>query len=81
MHNQQNAQYAQLESFLNKYAKYAIGTNFSVELINGGKNQQGEYASGEANLDIQFAIAMAHNLDVRFYSVGGENHNFIPDLE
>ncbi|KAK3186835.1 hypothetical protein K4F52_004279 [Lecanicillium sp. MT-2017a] len=79
--NEQTAQFDQLESFLKKYAKYAKGTKFSEEFINGGTNKQGEYPSGEANLDIQYAIAMAHNLDVRYYSVGGANHDFIPDLD
>ena len=42
--------------------------------------QSENVASGEANLDIQLAVAMAYPLPVRFYSVGGEGPN-VPDLE
>lgn len=70
-----------LDKFLDTFARYAIGTKFSTELINGGKNPQGEYYSAEANLDIQYTIAMAYKVPVRYYSTGGEDHDFIPDLE
>ena len=78
---QQAAQHDMLDKFLKMFATYAIGTNFSTELINGGKNPQGEYFSGEANLDVQYTIAMAFRVPVRYYSTGGEDHDFIPDLE
>ena len=58
-----------------------MGANFSVELINGGQNTQGDVASGEANLDIQYALAMAYNIPVRFFATGGGNRDIIPDLE
>ncbi|POR37257.1 Tripeptidyl-peptidase SED2 [Tolypocladium paradoxum] len=79
--NGQAAQHDMLDKFVEMFARYAIGANFSTELINGGKNPQGEYPSGEANLDIQYTIAMAHKVPVRYYSTGGEGHDFIPDLD
>lgn len=40
------------------------------------------YPASEGNLDIQYAVALAAaSVDVRFYSVGGRNFDFIPDLE
>lgn len=67
--------------FVDTYASYARGANFSVEPINNGSNPQGEYPSGEANLNIQYAIGMAYNVPVRFYTNGGEYRDYIPDLE
>ncbi|KFA74782.1 hypothetical protein S40288_06627 [Stachybotrys chartarum IBT 40288] len=77
----QTAQYRELEMFVDTYASYARGANFSVEPINNGSNPQGEYPSGEANLNIQYAIGMAHNVPVRFYTNGGEYRDYIPDLD
>ncbi|KND88392.1 Tripeptidyl-peptidase SED2 [Tolypocladium ophioglossoides CBS 100239] len=77
----QAAQHDMLDKFLSMFARYAIGANFSTELINGGKNPQGEYYSAEANLDVQYTIAMAYKVPVRYYSTGGEDHDFIPDLD
>ncbi|KAG8418402.1 hypothetical protein J3458_005820 [Metarhizium acridum] len=77
----QAAQYDQLEKYLDTYAPYAKGASFSVELINNGTNPQGEYPGAEANMDIQIAVSMAFRVPVRFYSTGGEDHGFIPDLD
>ncbi|KAH7325804.1 tripeptidyl-peptidase 1 precursor [Stachybotrys elegans] len=77
----QAAQYHELEQFIDEWAPYAKGANFSVESINDGDNPQGEYPSGEANLNIQYAMALAYDVPIRFYSTGGENHDFIPDLD
>ncbi|KAM0432304.1 hypothetical protein ACHAPT_004844 [Fusarium lateritium] len=76
---EQNAQFAELEEFLKRFAPDLKGANFSVSLVNGGKNEQGNVASIEANTDIQYAIALAHKVPVRFISVGGMNPNLIPD--
>ena len=58
------------------------GANFSETFLNGGENPQGSYPASEGNLDVQYAVALAAaNVDVRFYSVGGRNFDFIPDLE
>jgi hypothetical protein len=32
-------------------------------------------------MDIQYAVAMAPNVEVRYYPVGGRYTDFIPDLE
>lgn len=37
--------------------------------------------TGEANLDIQYAVSLAYQVPVQFISVGGENPNYIPDIE
>ncbi|KAL6415427.1 tripeptidyl-peptidase I [Ilyonectria robusta] len=79
--NEQAAQYDQLEEFLRRFAPDRQGTGFSVSLVNGGQNLQGEYPSGEANLNIQYAVALADQVPVQFISVGGENHDFNTDLD
>lgn len=79
---QQAAQYDQLSKFLREFAPYAANASFSVEPVAGGANpQSNDVPSGEANMDMQYAIAMAYNVPVRFYATGGANHDFIPDLE
>ncbi|KAF5006348.1 hypothetical protein FDECE_7276 [Fusarium decemcellulare] len=77
----QNAQYEELEEFLERYAPDLEGTSFSVALANGGQNLQGNVASLEANMDIQYAIALASQVPVQFISVGGKKYDFISDLD
>ncbi|KAH6874691.1 peptidase S8/S53 domain-containing protein [Thelonectria olida] len=79
--NYQAAQYDQLEEFLDRFDPIQEGRNFSVALVNSGTNPQGAYPGGEANPNTQYALSMSGEVPVRFYSVGGENHNFIPDLD
>ncbi|KAJ6437164.1 5-oxoprolinase [Purpureocillium lavendulum] len=79
--SKQTAQHDQLDKFLAAFAPDAVGANFSTVLVNGGHNPQGDYPGGEANLDIQYAVAMAHRVPVTYYSVGGEDHDFLPDLD
>lgn len=68
--------------FLRKYAPEAIGSSFSIESVNGGKTVQSNDAlSGEANTDMQYAVALAKDVKFRFYAVGGEYQGFTPDLE
>ncbi|KAL7949423.1 peptidase S8/S53 domain-containing protein [Trichoderma barbatum] len=62
--------YDQLKTFLDDFAPYAATANFTVES-----------PAGEANADIQYAVAMAYDVPVRFYATGGENHDTIPDLD
>lgn len=61
---------------------YAPDANFSVVLINGGRNDQDDttHSDYEANLDIQYSVAMSYNNPVVYYSTGGRNPS-IPDLE
>ncbi|KAK2596691.1 hypothetical protein QQS21_006206 [Conoideocrella luteorostrata] len=80
--SKQAAQYDQLDKYVSRFARYAKGANFTVDLVNNGTNPQGNnYPGGEANLDIQIAVAMAYKVPVRFYSTGGEDHHFKPDLD
>ncbi|KAL3963246.1 hypothetical protein ACCO45_000250 [Purpureocillium lilacinum] len=68
----QAAQYAQLDKFLAALMPDAVGANFSTALYEH---------SGEANLDIQYAVGMAYPVPVTYYAVGGEDHDFTPDLD
>ncbi|OAA70025.1 tripeptidyl-peptidase 1 precursor [Akanthomyces lecanii RCEF 1005] len=78
----QTAQHADLDLFLRDFDPSMVGANFSETFLNGGENPQGSYPASEGNLDIQYAVALAAaNVDVRFYSVGGRNFDFIPDLD
>ncbi|KAI6350845.1 hypothetical protein MCOR25_010346 [Pyricularia grisea] len=46
--------------------------NFSVQLVNGGVNdQQSNLDSTEANLDLQYIMAMSHPIPIVEYSTGG----------
>jgi len=78
---EQWAKHDQLELFTQKYAPYAADANFSEVLINGGLNKQGMQPESdvEANLDIQYAIAMAYKSPVTYYSTGGRGE-LVPDL-
>ena len=48
---------------------------FAVELINGGVNDQNATTAsdGEANLDAQNIIGIAHGLEITEYITGGES--------
>ncbi|KAF7939315.1 uncharacterized protein EAE97_007395 [Botrytis byssoidea] len=80
-------------SFLNESALYAdlfqyesyFGIpeqNFTVTLINGATNDQNEAtaSSGEANLDVQNIIGVAHPLPVQEFITGG-SPPFIPNID
>ncbi|TFB07745.1 putative tripeptidyl-peptidase SED2 [Trichoderma ghanense] len=78
----QAAQYDELDKFLHDFAPYSANANFSIESVNGGQSPQGmNEPASEANGDIQYAVAMGYDVPVRFYAVGGENHDIIPDLD
>lgn len=71
---EQWANYADLhESFLQSRPDLIkAGYNFTVELLNGGENRQEFGTAGtEANLDIQFGMAVGYPTKVTYYSVGG----------
>ncbi|KAG4025185.1 hypothetical protein MFRU_064g00220 [Monilinia fructicola] len=80
-------------SFLNESASYSDlfqfeelfnipGQNFSVTLINGGVDDQDPKTSqnGEANLDVQNIIGVAHPLPVEEFITGG-SPPFIPNVD
>ncbi|QRW22865.1 tripeptidyl-peptidase I [Rhizoctonia solani] len=66
----QYASISDLQTFYTKFDSSAVGSTFSVELINGGKNTQTNPGI-EANLDVQYAGAISHPIPLTFYSTGG----------
>ncbi|KAK0634430.1 tripeptidyl-peptidase [Bombardia bombarda] len=66
------ARYTDLQSFETKFVSAAKGQNFTVELVNGGLNDQASSDdSGEANLDIQYILGTSHPIPIVEYSTGG----------
>jgi tripeptidyl-peptidase-1 len=82
---QQTAQYAELEEFQRRFDPFSTGGNFTSQGINGGENPQEtpdqQYPSGEANGNAQYTVALAYDIPVRYYPVGGLKTDYIPDLE
>ncbi|KAH9434302.1 hypothetical protein MCOR02_012551 [Pyricularia oryzae] len=75
------ARYSELEKFQEVYAPYTLGFNFSVVTINGGLNDQSSTAdSVEANLDMQYGVALGYNTNIVYYSTGGRGP-LVPDLD
>ena len=81
---EQHADNRDLSLFIDKYAPYAKGSNFSVVAINGGSNQQNDtdrmHSGTEASMDIQYGLALSFNTPVTFYTTGGTGP-LIPDLQ
>ncbi len=71
-----------MDKFTATYAPYAQDNNFSVQLVNGGINDQTDttHDSGEANLDIQYAIGMSYKTPVTYFSTAGRGP-LVPDPE
>ncbi|KAK3320406.1 tripeptidyl-peptidase [Cercophora scortea] len=66
------ARYTDLQRFETNFLPAAKGQNFSVELVNGGLNNQASSDdSGEANLDIQYILAVSAPIPITEYSTGG----------
>lgn len=76
------AKYDQLELFADAYAPYAADANFTSVGINGGENNQGPSNQDdiEANLDIQYAVALSYKTPITYYITGGRGP-LVPDLE
>ncbi|KAJ5672829.1 hypothetical protein N7507_001956 [Penicillium longicatenatum] len=70
------------ESDLAEYQKlFDIPTQaFTVELLNGGTNDQNSTTRGEANLDVQLISAISHPLPIHEFITGGVAP-FIPDAD
>ncbi|KAI9823130.1 MAG: vesicle formation at the endoplasmic reticulum [Thelocarpon impressellum] len=79
---EQVAKYDDLETFFGRFARYAVGTNFSLESIKGGivSQDDGEFNDVEANLDAQYGLAMSAPIDGVYYSTAGRG-DLIPDLD
>ncbi|KAF8607532.1 tripeptidyl peptidase A [Ceratobasidium sp. AG-I] len=66
------ANYADLQTFYKKYLPSAVGSNFTVESINGGTNSQNpEEAGGEAQLDVQYAGGLSYPVQNTYYTTAG----------
>ncbi|KAK4235446.1 peptidase S8/S53 domain-containing protein [Achaetomium macrosporum] len=66
------ARYDDMETFQQRYVPEAEGMNFTVELVNGGINdQKSDSDSSEANLDAQYLLAISHPIPLVEYSTGG----------
>ena len=82
---QQTAQHAELVEFQKRFDHFSKGGNFTSQGINGGENPQEtpdqQYPSGEANGNTQYTVALAYDIPVRYYPVGGVKTDYIPDLE
>ncbi|ODA83680.1 hypothetical protein RJ55_02195 [Drechmeria coniospora] len=69
---EQYANFADTQSFLLETKPELAGRNFSVELVNGGRNPQDAAEAGaEANLDVQYAMAVGYPAAVTYYSTHG----------
>ncbi|OBT91827.1 vesicle formation at the endoplasmic reticulum [Pseudogymnoascus verrucosus] len=78
---QQYAKINDLNNFIAKYAPYAKGTTFNSVGVNGPNNPQNTTEDDvEANLDIQYAVAMSYNIPVTYYSTSGLGE-LVPDLD
>ncbi|TPX14437.1 uncharacterized protein E0L32_005401 [Thyridium curvatum] len=77
----QYAKYGDLALFKPAYAPYALDATFDVVSINGGKNiENSTLDSGEANLDIQYALAINYKQPTTYYTTGGRGP-LVPDLD
>ncbi|OQD84340.1 hypothetical protein PENANT_c013G04271 [Penicillium antarcticum] len=76
----QSAQYSDLEAYESRFG--IPSQSFTVELINGGVNNQSASKSdiGEANLDVQLIVAVSHPLPVHEFIAGGVAP-FLPDAD
>ncbi|KFY29324.1 hypothetical protein V493_02415 [Pseudogymnoascus sp. VKM F-4281 (FW-2241)] len=77
----QYAKHKDLDNFIKKYAPYAVGANFSSVSVRGPNNPQNSTRNDvEANLDIQYAVALSYNIPVTYYSTDGLGE-LVPDLD
>ncbi|KAJ7574377.1 peptidase S8/S53 domain-containing protein [Mycena floridula] len=79
------ASYADLETFFSDVDSTRKFSNFTTIEINDGENEQDE-PGPEANLDIQYGVALADSTPTTFYSTGGspsdsqfKSDSFTPD--
>ncbi|KAI1129088.1 subtilisin-like protein [Nemania abortiva] len=76
------AKHDALDSFLEKWAPYAVSQNFTTVEVNGGLDNQTDTVDDdvEANLDMQYAASIGYGQDITFYSTGGRGI-LVPDLD
>lgn len=71
---EQYANFNDTKEFFNRTKPELVtaGYNFSVELINGGENLQDPARAGfEANLDVEYGMAIGYPAQVTYFSTGG----------
>ncbi|KAK3989637.1 peptidase S8/S53 domain-containing protein, partial [Cladorrhinum sp. PSN332] len=69
---EQYARYDDLQKFQAQYLPAAKGQNFTVELVNGGLDDQQSWEdSAEANLDVQYILSMSYPIPILQYSTAG----------
>ncbi|KAJ8468605.1 hypothetical protein ONZ45_g17192 [Pleurotus djamor] len=74
----EHASSADLQEFYKRFKADAAGSaNFSLELVNSGRNDE-ENPGTEANLDVQYAMSISYPTPAVFYSTGG-SPPYIPD--
>ncbi|GAB7358725.1 hypothetical protein MBLNU230_g3954t1 [Neophaeotheca triangularis] len=77
----QYPRYDDLEIFLDEYAPYAAGGNFTFTSVAGGLNDQDFNGSAvEANLDVQYLLSIGYPIPIRAYSTAGLG-DLVPDLD
>lgn len=75
------ARFADFATFEEEYAPWMKNESFTWTSINGGiLNQTYTGDSGEANLDVQYALSLGWPLPGNFYSTGGRGY-LVPDLD
>ncbi|KAK9860570.1 Peptidase S8/S53 [Penicillium brevicompactum] len=78
---EQYARHGDLEEFFAHYSPHQTNNNFTVVSINGGKNDQdSDLDSVEANLDIQYSIAMTDQVLTIFYTTAGRGPA-VPEID
>ncbi|ODM16991.1 Tripeptidyl-peptidase sed3 [Aspergillus cristatus] len=77
----QYARYDDFRAFMRTYEPDHTDANFDVVSINGGRNDQNSsFASTEASVDIQYAVALAYNTNTTYYTTGGRGP-FVPEVD
>ncbi|KIM88198.1 hypothetical protein PILCRDRAFT_62783 [Piloderma croceum F 1598] len=71
------ANFADLQTFFKKFRPDAVGGNFTVVELNGGKNDQSNPGT-EANLDVQYSLGISYPTPNTYYSTDG-SPPFKPD--
>ncbi|KAI0206139.1 subtilisin-like protein [Astrocystis sublimbata] len=79
---EQYAKHDALDTFLEKWAPYAVSQNFTTVKVNGGLDNQTDTVDDdiEANLDMQYAASLGYDQKIVYYSVGGRG-KLVPDLD
>ncbi|KAK3345588.1 peptidase S8/S53 domain-containing protein [Neurospora tetraspora] len=76
---EQYSNYADFTSFAKAFVPEAADRNYTVQLVKGGLHDQSPDKIGvEANLDLQYILAVSNPIPIREYSTGGRGP-LVPD--